>query len=312
MDYITVAEIAGKWNVSVRQIQRLLSENKIPDVKRHGHTWLIPADAKKPADARIKSGKYINTVTLPTGLAKSFQMLIKNPEFVFQMFDMFPFPIEIFAPDGTAVFLNRAFCEFNTIQDANLSTGIGEYNILKDPKLIEYRDVFQKAFSGEIVSSPLKPPIQDLVDRGFAQEKPFESADIDVHFYPVWDDDKLVYVISVYIIKNVYRGREEIAKAQEYMDQHWLDEFNRDKIAKAAHISGSHFSALFKQHTGETPLDYYKRIKVKKLQEKLLDPNLNIEQAFSACGVDYHGRFRQYFRDIVGQTPSQYREEKQE
>ncbi|RFT23197.1 DNA-binding protein, partial [Bifidobacteriaceae bacterium GH022] len=32
---------------------------------RIGRTWAIPDDAQKPADARIKSGKYIKTSEKP-------------------------------------------------------------------------------------------------------------------------------------------------------------------------------------------------------------------------------------------------------
>ena len=37
----------------------LCSENRIDGAVRIGYSWAIPADAKKPEDARIKSGKYI-------------------------------------------------------------------------------------------------------------------------------------------------------------------------------------------------------------------------------------------------------------
>ena len=41
-----------------------------------------------------------------------FQQLLHNPEQVFQLIDMFPFPVEVFAPDGILVFSNRAFFKY--------------------------------------------------------------------------------------------------------------------------------------------------------------------------------------------------------
>jgi hypothetical protein len=38
----------------------LCSEGRIPGAQLVGRSWVVPADAKKPADARIKSGKFIN------------------------------------------------------------------------------------------------------------------------------------------------------------------------------------------------------------------------------------------------------------
>jgi len=34
-------------------------EGRIEGVERLGHQWIIPVNAEKPKDARIKSGKYI-------------------------------------------------------------------------------------------------------------------------------------------------------------------------------------------------------------------------------------------------------------
>lgn len=41
----------------------LCNENRIPGAQRAGGRWIIPEDAEKPADARVKSGKYIKSKT---------------------------------------------------------------------------------------------------------------------------------------------------------------------------------------------------------------------------------------------------------
>lgn len=58
MKYVSTTEISKKWNISARRIGTLCAEGRIPNVQRAGNMWLIPEDAKKPVDARIKSGKY--------------------------------------------------------------------------------------------------------------------------------------------------------------------------------------------------------------------------------------------------------------
>ena len=59
MEYMTITEAAEKWDLSNRRIQTLCSEGRIDGAERLGRNWAIPKDAEKPADARIKSGKYI-------------------------------------------------------------------------------------------------------------------------------------------------------------------------------------------------------------------------------------------------------------
>jgi hypothetical protein len=59
IDYIFVAQAAEKWSITAKRTQVLCRGNRIPGAGRIGHAWLISKDAEKPADARIKSGKYI-------------------------------------------------------------------------------------------------------------------------------------------------------------------------------------------------------------------------------------------------------------
>ena len=59
MEYMTALEASEKWNISVRRIQILCKEGRIPDAKMFGHNWAIPVDAEKPNDERLKSGHYV-------------------------------------------------------------------------------------------------------------------------------------------------------------------------------------------------------------------------------------------------------------
>lgn len=59
MEYMSINQAAQKWGISPRRIQVLCKQDRIPGVCRIGNVWAIPKVAKKPEDARIKSGKYI-------------------------------------------------------------------------------------------------------------------------------------------------------------------------------------------------------------------------------------------------------------
>ena len=54
MEYSSALEIAQKWGISKRRVQILCIENRISGVKKVGNMWLIPEDAEKPKDGRIK------------------------------------------------------------------------------------------------------------------------------------------------------------------------------------------------------------------------------------------------------------------
>lgn len=59
MEYLSIRQTAEKWGLSKRRIQVLCSENRIPGAMKVDSSWVIPADAEKPVDARIRSGKYV-------------------------------------------------------------------------------------------------------------------------------------------------------------------------------------------------------------------------------------------------------------
>ena len=59
MNYLSIRETAQKWGVSPRWVQVLCADGRIEGATRVGNMWIIPKDARKPKDGRVKSGKYI-------------------------------------------------------------------------------------------------------------------------------------------------------------------------------------------------------------------------------------------------------------
>lgn len=57
MEYLSAKEIAKKWNITTRQVQKLCATGRIPEAKRlgDGKVWLVPDNAKKPPDLRYTS-----------------------------------------------------------------------------------------------------------------------------------------------------------------------------------------------------------------------------------------------------------------
>ncbi|MFR1625310.1 MAG: DNA-binding protein [[Eubacterium] siraeum] len=56
-EYMTVQEAAKLWSLSERRVQKLCECNRINNVVRLSRVWLIPKNAKKPADGRYKTNK---------------------------------------------------------------------------------------------------------------------------------------------------------------------------------------------------------------------------------------------------------------
>lgn len=57
MDFVSVKEVAKKWNVSERWVQILCNQGRIDGVSKFGRSWLIPKNAVKLTNARVSNKK---------------------------------------------------------------------------------------------------------------------------------------------------------------------------------------------------------------------------------------------------------------
>lgn len=302
MAYITVQKTAELWGIAVRQVQNLCKAGRIPNAMRFGREWAIPENAKKPSDRRCKTVDIDCSipVSIPSSAqTKFFQTFIRHC----------PYPIHIAAIDGSLIVANEAFFAFFQVSDHDAL--YRNYNILHDADLEKWgiKECLQKAFRGEVVElTGIKVPVQDLVRRfsnaSLSEEEIFQN----ITSYPVFSNtNDLECVVTIFFDSRVYTGRDTIRKSKAYMDTHWLEKFDVEKIANSVFLSKYYFTRLFKKHTGITPYSYYQDIKIQKLKEKLCDREKTVVQAFNECGLDYSGYYSKLFRGKVGVTPSQYK-----
>lgn len=85
MEYISALEASVKWGISLRQVQRLLADNRIPLAKKYGRSWMIPEDTEKPADPRRE--KKLPSKSLSSDLSRiiaatTVPMPFNNPDVI--------------------------------------------------------------------------------------------------------------------------------------------------------------------------------------------------------------------------------------
>lgn len=73
-DYMTVKEAAKEWGITDRQVSGMCLAGRIQGAVKDGRNWLIPSNAEKPVDQRIKSGNYAKEarqtkLPLPIGIS---------------------------------------------------------------------------------------------------------------------------------------------------------------------------------------------------------------------------------------------------
>ena len=70
MEYIKIEEAALKWGLSVRRAQDLCRLGRVGGAKKFGNSWMIPENAAKPADNRVKAENRV---------IKGFSLIRKSP-----------------------------------------------------------------------------------------------------------------------------------------------------------------------------------------------------------------------------------------
>ena len=99
-----------------------------------------------------------------------------------------------------------------------------------------------------------------------------------------------------------------IRRAKAYIAGHHADPINLDEIAKVMHVSTFYFCKMFKKATGITFTDYLGRVRVEKAKNLLLNPHLRISEIAYAVGFQSLTHFNRVFRDLVGESPTHFRE----
>ncbi len=246
---------------------------------------------------------------MENNVIESFQSLFGREDLLAKVIEFFPYPIQIFSLDGTVRMINKATLEMIGIK--SVESHVGKYNCFKDSIVrgLGVMDRLRQVLTGKTVYlTDFNAPYQDMIRYFNVEDRDIQTISSDITCFPLVNADGAVeYFAAVFIIKKIYRGKEEIGWGKQYIETHWREPFDLSETAKAACLSKAHFTKLFKKHTGVTPHEYYINYKISKLKEKLLDTNLSIAQAFAACNMNYNGHSARVFKDKTGLSPSAYR-----
>lgn len=98
-----------------------------------------------------------------------------------------------------------------------------------------------------------------------------------------------------------------MAKAMEYIDQHYSSDLTVDEVASLLNISKSSFCHLFRAGIGFSPYDYILTTRINKAKHLLRYTSQNISEIAWSVGFKSNANFIQVFRKKTDMTPSQFR-----
>lgn len=98
-----------------------------------------------------------------------------------------------------------------------------------------------------------------------------------------------------------------ISSAKEYIDKHQGEKLSLAQVAKSVNMSTFYFCKIFHKATGVTFTDYVSRVRIEKSKNLLLNRNLRVSEIAFEVGFQSLTHFNRVFKNIVGQSPTEYR-----
>jgi AraC-like DNA-binding protein len=95
--------------------------------------------------------------------------------------------------------------------------------------------------------------------------------------------------------------------ARDHIDRHYQAPLDLDQLARVAGVSKYHFARCFEATYGETPIRYLTRRRIERAQDLLRVANLTVTEICMLVGFSSLGSFSSRFTQLVGETPTEYR-----
>lgn len=100
-----------------------------------------------------------------------------------------------------------------------------------------------------------------------------------------------------------------IKKVQRYIQEHYAEDISLNTLSGIFFVHPTYLSRLFKEKTGINFIDYLTEIRIARSKAFLHDPSLKIYDISEMVGYDSPRYFSKLFRNIVGISPKEYREQ---
>ncbi|GAB1359294.1 AraC family transcriptional regulator [Porphyromonadaceae bacterium] len=103
-----------------------------------------------------------------------------------------------------------------------------------------------------------------------------------------------------------------VSRVIHYMQEHLESNLTLNELASHFRYSSSHFSMLFQNETGVSPMHYFTRLKIQKACQYIELTNLKLNEISVKLGYEEPAYFSRIFSRSIGVSPSEYRAQKKD
>jgi AraC-like DNA-binding protein len=99
-----------------------------------------------------------------------------------------------------------------------------------------------------------------------------------------------------------------IGDAIAHIETHYTDKITLDELAKKSHLSQRHFTRVFQECIGRSPIDHLMHVRCQKAADLLRGTDRTITDIAFECGFTDSNYFTRCFRKTMNMTPRQFRQ----
>ena len=99
-----------------------------------------------------------------------------------------------------------------------------------------------------------------------------------------------------------------LRRARDHIDRHYQEPLDLDRLARVTGVSKFHFARSFEAAFGETAIRYLTRRRIERAQDLLRAANLTVTEVCMLVGFASLGSFSSRFTQLVGESPTAYRD----
>lgn len=188
-----------------------------------------------------------------------------------------------------------------------IMTGIELINIIKNENLSNAEIVMISGYDDfDYAVSALRIGVLDYI------LKPIERENFLEVLHKIenkLDDEKLKDIKTIKIPEEELNEdkNKKIQRAIKYVNENYSQNINMALVSNEVSMNYTFFSETFKEITGESFVDYLKKIRINMAKKLLRTNNLPISKISLEVGFNDEKHFSKTFKTLIGVTPSEYR-----
>lgn len=160
-------------------------------------------------------------------------------------------------------------------------------------------------FLGAVVCSPFSKCL-DLVEAIYCHRN--DADDMERFSNHVRFEELLRFVFQQNASQSHVDIRRAVERSIDYVRKHYYEPMTVDQLAADANVARYKYTRIFKEMTGQIPLDFVNTLRIDRAKQLLCKTDDRIHEIAERVGFNNEFYFNRRFKQMVGVAPGQYRD----